>query len=142
MTLSLDPPAINASGVLTFGYCSTYSVLVNVTCEVEGSCVSGAGVLPQVVIGMSIFFLSNSAMWGITVFSDDLTFLKFALPLNDTTSGLAIFCKSENCYSPKITLQSGMHVYTIIIMHTLFKFLISKSVLGILHNNRCCILGM
>ena len=106
MSISLDPSATNA----IFGYCPTDSISVNVTCEVEGMCVSTFGILPLVGIGMDCFSLCNintTAKWRITVISKNCTI--FELPLNATTSGLAVYCCFGNFSSSKVTLQSGMY---------------------------------
>ena len=108
MLIFLDPPASNATGVLSFDYCPTGSVSVNVMCEVKGSCISVYNITPRVAIGMKVFALRNGTKWGITVFSKNSTFLHFELPLNAATSGLAVRCQSESCLSSSITLQPGI----------------------------------
>ena len=109
MSISLDPPATNA----IFGYCPTDSVSVNVTCEVEGMCASTLKILPLVGIGMDCFSLCDknaTAKWRITKISKNCTI--FELPLNATTSGLAVYCCYGDFSSSKVTLQSGMYSNT------------------------------
>lgn len=109
VNLFLEPPATSTNGVLSYDYCPTALVSVNVTCTVEGIELP-LRILPQVVIGTDHFYPNNGAKlakWGITVFFQSDTLLRFALPLTEATNGLSIHCQSENYSSPSIILLSG-----------------------------------
>ena len=111
VNIALEPPATNTTGVLSFRYCPTASESVNVTCTVQGiEAVYVLEILPQVGIGSDLFDLTNGTKhvkWMIKLFSQNHTFLHFALPLTTATSGKPIYCKSEKYSSPRITLLAG-----------------------------------
>lgn len=110
VTLSLEPPAANVSGVLSFQYCPNNLVSVNVTCKAEGVH-SPLSIKPQVIIGpKNSFYLANECevdKWKITLYCNNLSLLYFNLPLTNATDDQGISCKSENISSQSITLQES-----------------------------------